>query len=124
LLKADAATRKQLDDINALIDQLQNQISVTRQKLKVNNYNTAIQNNNILSEKEPLEKTAAQFQEQINKGRILNPINGTVLTKYALTGEMAVAGKPLYKLLIQIHWLKAYMTGDQLSQVKSGTRLK
>ena len=124
MLKADAATRKQLDDINALIDQLQNQISVTRQKLKVNNYNTAIQNNNILSEKEPLEKTAAQFQEQINKGRILNPINGTVLTKYALTGEMAVAGKPLYKLLIQIHWLKAYMTGDQLSQVKSGTRLK
>ena len=121
LFKADAATRKQLDDINALIDQLQKQIYVTRQKLKLNVYNTATQNTGILSEKAPLEKTAAQYQEQINKGRILNPITGMVLSRYALRGEMAVIGKPLYKIAnTDTLTLKAYMTGDHLSQVKIG----
>ncbi|HTI92358.1 MAG TPA: biotin/lipoyl-binding protein, partial [Puia sp.] len=33
LLKADAATQKQLDDINAAIDQLQKQIAVSKQQI-------------------------------------------------------------------------------------------
>ena len=33
-------------------------------------------NNGILSEKAPLEKTVAQFQEQINKGQVINPVSG------------------------------------------------
>jgi HlyD family secretion protein len=125
LVKADAATRKQLDDINAQIDQLQKQIYVTRQQLKVNTYNSTTQNIGILSEKAPLEKTVAQYQEQINKGRILNPISGIVLTRYALRGEMAIIGKPLYKIAnTDTLSLKAYMTGDKLSQVKIGQLVK
>jgi HlyD family secretion protein len=121
LLKADAATRKQLDDINALIDQLEKKIFVTRQQLVVNSFNTQTQNKGILSEKAPLEKTVAQYQEQINKGRILNPISGIVLSKYALKGEMAMTGKPLYKIAnTDTLSLKAYMTGDHLSQIKIG----
>src|SRR5690606_34747274 len=58
LVKADAATQKQLDDINAQIDQLEKQINVTRQQIKFNNSNTATQNRSILSEKAPLEKIA------------------------------------------------------------------
>lgn len=98
LVKADAATRKQLDDINASIDQLKKQIAVTEQQLKLNTYNTNTQNRSILSEKAPMEKAAAQIQEQINKGQIINPIKGTVLTNYALQGELQVIGKPLYKI--------------------------
>jgi HlyD family secretion protein len=121
LVKADAATRKQLDDINAQIDQLQKQIYVTQQQLKVNAYNSTTQNSGIMSEKAPLEKTVAQYQEQINKGRILNPISGIVLTSYALRGEMAITGKPLYKIAnTDTLNLKAYLTGDKLSQVKVG----
>ncbi len=121
LLKADAATRKQLDDINATIDQLEKQIRVTRQQLKVNSFNTQIQNNGVLSEKTALEKSVAQFQEQVDKGRIINPVSGTVLTRYALAGEMTMVGKPLYKIAnTDTLSLKAYMTGDHLSQVRVG----
>lgn len=124
LVKADAATRKQLDDINAGIDQLQKQIAVTEQQLKLNTYNTNTQNRSIMSEKAPMEKAAAQLQEQINKGKVINPINGTVLTNYALQGEMQTVGKPLYKIAnTETLDLKAYVTGVQLSQIKVGQQV-
>lgn len=124
LVKADAATRKQLDDINASIDQLQKQIAVTEQQLKLNTYNTNTQNRSILSEKAPMEKAAAQLQEQINKGQIINPINGVVLTNYALQGEMQTIGKPLYKIAnTDTLDLRAYITGTQLPQIKTGQQV-
>lgn len=124
LVKSDAATRKQLDDINASIDQLKKQIAVTEQQIKLNTYNTNTQNRSILSEKAPMEKAAAQLQEQINKGQIINPIAGTVLTNYALKGEMQVLGKPLYKIAnTEMLDLKAYITGNQLPQIKLGQQL-
>lgn len=125
LVKADAATRKQLDDIDAAIVQLKKQIAVTRQQLSVNTSNNSTQNRSILSEKAPLEKTAAQFQEQINKGTVINPIQGTVLVNYALKGEMQTIGKPLYKIAdISTLDLRAYITGTQLPQVKLGQKVK
>lgn len=125
LVKADAATRKQLDDIDAGIDQLRKQIVATRQQLSVNNSNYDTQNRSILSEAAPLEKTVAQFQEQINKGQIINPINGTVLVNYALQGEMQVVGKPLYKIAnTDTLDLRAYITGTQLSQIKLNQQVK
>ncbi|WP_293908302.1 HlyD family secretion protein [Sphingobacterium sp. UBA5670] len=124
LVKADAATRKQLDDINSSIDQLRKQIAVTEQQIKLNTYNTNTQNRSILSEKAPMEKAAAQLQEQINKGQIINPISGTVLTNYALQGEMQVVGKPLYKIAnTDILDLRAYITGTQLPQIKVGQQV-
>lgn len=125
LVKADAATRKQLDDINAAVDQLQKQIAVTQQQLKLNSYNTNTQNRSILSESAPLEKSAAQIQEQINKGQIINPIEGTVLVTYALKGEWQVIGKPLYKIAnTDTLYLRAYITGNQLPQVKLNQAVK
>jgi HlyD family secretion protein len=124
LVKADAATQKQLDDLTAQVTQLEKQISVTRQQLKVNTTNTNTINSGILSEKAPLEKTVAQFQEQINKGQVINPIQGVVLSKYAMAGEMAMIGKPLYKISnMDTLTLKAYVTGDQLPLIKTGQRV-
>lgn len=119
LVKADAATQKQLDDINASIDQLRKQIAVTQQQIKLNTYNTNTQNRGILSEKTPMEKAAAQLQEQINRGQIINPTTGAVLVNYALQGEMQTIGKPLYKIAnIDTLDLRAYITGTQLPQIK------
>ena len=124
LVKADAATQKQLDDINASIDQMKKQIAVTRQQLKLTVSNTNTQNRSILSEKAPLEKAVAQFQEQINKGQVINPISGMVLVNYALQGEMQVVGKPLYKIAnTDTLNLRAYVTGTQLSQIKIGQQV-
>jgi HlyD family secretion protein len=125
LLKADAATQKQLDDINAAIDQLQRQIAVSQQQIALDNSNIATQNRTIFSEKDPLEKSVDQIQDQINKGQVMNPLSGTVLTKYALEGEMTVTGKALYKIAnLDTLTLRAYVTGAQLTAVKLGQPVK
>src|SRR5215469_14161754 len=119
LLKADAATQKQLDDINSSIDQLQKQIDVSKQQIALDASNIATQNRTIYSEQAPLEKSAAQYQDLIDKGQIVNPIKGTVLTRYALQGEMTTTGKALYKIAnLDTLTLRAYVTGSQLTQVK------
>ncbi|MDQ6479323.1 HlyD family efflux transporter periplasmic adaptor subunit [Dyadobacter sp. LHD-138] len=124
LVKADAATQKQLDDMDAAIDQMQKQIGVTRQQIKLYNYNAATQNRGILSEQSPLSVAAKQYQEQINRGQIINPLTGLVLTRYALKGEMTATGKPLYKIAnMDTLTLKAYITGDKLAQIKTGQKV-
>lgn len=125
LVKADAATQKQLDDMNAQIDQLLKQIAVTQEQINLYSSNTATRNRGILSERGPLEKAALQFQEQIDRGRIVNPVEGVVLTNYVLKGEMAVVGKPLYKIAdIDTLTLKAYVTGIQLPEIKIGQQVQ
>jgi HlyD family secretion protein len=119
LVKADAATGKQLDDINAQIDVVRKQMGVTQQQIKVQQTNTSAQNRGILSEAKPLEKQAAQLDEQLSKSKIINPINGIVITKYAEQGEITAPGKALYKIAdMSVMTLRAYVTGTQLSQIK------
>lgn len=125
LVKADAATPKQLDDMNAAIDQLNKQILVTRQQLTVSETNVANQNRGIMSEKDPLEKSLARYDNEISKGVVINPVKGTVLARYALQGEMALIGKALYKIAdTDTLLLKAYITGTQLPQIKLGQQVK
>jgi len=125
LVKADAATGKQLDDMNAQIDVLRKQMGVTQQQIAVQKTNTATQNRGILSEAKPLQKRAAQLQEQLSKSNIVNPINGIVLTKYAEQGEVTSPGKALYKIAdLSTLTLRAYVTGSQLSQIKLNQPVK
>jgi len=119
LIKADAATTKQLDDINTEIDVLQKQIAVNQQQIKVQETTTGTQNSSILSEYDPLKKSVAEINDQLKRAYISNPINGTVLTKYAMAGEITSAGKALYKIAdLSVITLRAYITNDQLVQVK------
>jgi HlyD family secretion protein len=125
LVKADAATGKQLDDINSQIDVLHKQMQVTRQQIDVQRNNAGTQNRSILSETGPLQKQAAQVQQQISKTKIVNPIDGTVITKYAQQGEITAPGKALYKIAdLSYLNLRAYVTGAQLSQIKLGQEVK
>ncbi|HRN46800.1 MAG TPA: HlyD family efflux transporter periplasmic adaptor subunit [Niabella sp.] len=125
LVNADAAPQKQLDDLNQQIVQAQKQIEVTKQQINSYSETAANQNRAILSEKNPLEKSTALIQYQIHKGQIINPVAGTILTKYAMVGEMATIGRPLYKIAnIDTLTLKAYITGDQLPQIKLGQSVK
>ena len=121
LLKQDAATGKQLDDINAQIDVTNKQIAVTRQQILVNRSNVSTQNRGILSESGPLKKRSAQIEDQLQRSKIINPIAGNVLAKYAQAGEVVSTGKALYKIadLSYVH-LRAYVTGDLLPQIKLG----
>lgn len=121
LVAGGAATQKQLDDLTAVVDQLRKQLAVTENQLKVSLTNISSQNRNVMSQEIPLQKNAETVQAQISQGEIINPITGTVLVNYALKGEMQTFGKPLYKIAnTDTLTLKAYITGDQLPQIKLG----
>ncbi len=125
LLKQDAATGKQVDDINAQVDVAKKQIAVTQQQINVQRSNIATQNRSVLSEAKPLEKKVAQLNDQIQKANIVNPISGTVITKYAEEGELTSAGKALYQIAdLSEMTLRAYISGEQLAQVKLNQPVK
>ena len=112
LLKADAATQKQLDDVNTQIDVIKKQIEALQSSL-------GITSGSIDKESVPLQIQIDQLNDQLNKCRIVNPVNGTVLVKYAEANEVAAPGKPLYKIAdLSTVLLRAYVTGDQLSKIK------
>ncbi len=124
LVKADAATSKQLDDINAQVDVIRKQITVTQQQINVQKNNVQTQNRSILSEGAPLEKRVAQLNDQLKRATIVNPVAGTVLTKYAEAGEITSPGKALYKIAdLSTLTLRAY-TGTQISEVKLNQQVK
>lgn len=124
LLKEDAATGKQLDDINAEIDVLRKQMAVTRQQINVQQNTVSTQNRSILSEEQPLSKRAEQLKDQINRTKIKNPQAGTVITKYAEAGEITSPGKALYKIAdMSVLTLRAYISGSQLSVIKTGQQV-
>ncbi len=125
LVKQDAATGKQLDDINAQIDVVKKQMDVTRQQINVQQNNVNTQNRSILSQQQPLTKKKAEVQEMLDKTNVRNPIEGTVIEKYAEAGEVTTMGKALYKIanLSSLN-LRAYITGTQLPQVKLGQTVR
>jgi HlyD family secretion protein len=125
LLKMDAATGKQLDDINAQIDVVKKQMTVTQQQINVQKNAVGTQNRGILSQQKPMEKKAAQVADMLDKTQIKNPISGTVITKYAEAGEITTMGKPMYKIAdVSTLNLRAYVTGVQLPKIKLGQTVK
>ncbi len=125
LLKSDAATRKQLDDLLFQIESVQKQINVTKQQIKVQESAVSTQNRAVLSEEDPMQKRIDQVQDFINKSTVTNPINGVVLTTYVEQGEIIGVGKPLYKIAdLSTMTLRVYVTGDQLANIKIGQMVK
>ena len=125
LIKADAATQKQLDDLNTQIAVYQKQIAVNQQQIKVQESSTGTQNSTILSEYKPLKKSVAQIEDQLKRTKIKNPIDGTVLTKYAMAGEYTTPGKALYSIgNLSVITLRVYVTGTQFAHIKLNEAVK
>ncbi len=118
LVKSNAATTKQLDDINASLDLLNKQYTASKSNL-------TIARQGLQSETYPLQIQIEQIQDQINKSIIKNPVEGTVLTRYARQNEITANGKALYKIAdLSKMTLRAYINGDQLGQIKLGQKVK
>ena len=118
MLKDGAATKKQKDDIEAQIKILESQLDATLSTL---DKNTSTINNNSAA----LEAQIAALDDRISKCRIISPIGGTVLVKYAEAGELATVGKPLMKIAdLDNIYLRAYFTSDQLANIKLGDEVK
>lgn len=118
MLKDGAATKKQKDDIEAQIKILESQLDATLSTL---DKNTSTINNNSAA----LEAQIAALDDRISKCRVISPIGGTVLVKYAEAGELASVGKPLMKIAdLDNIYLRAYFTSDQLAKVNLGDKVK
>lgn len=118
MLKDGAATKKQKDDIEAQIKILEGQLEATLSTL---DKNTSTINNNSAA----LEAQIAALDDRISKCRIISPVGGTVLVKYAEAGELASVGKPLMKIAdLDNIYLRAYFTSDQLAKVNLGDEVK
>nr|NQU90196.1 HlyD family efflux transporter periplasmic adaptor subunit [Bacteroidota bacterium] len=109
-----AATQKQVDDISGQVDVIDKQI----ESVKTQRYAVA-------SEIKTVEKQIDQVGEAVSKSVIINPVDGIVLTKYVNEFEIAMAGKPLYKIAnLKEMKLKVYISGDQLPNVKIGQEVE
>jgi HlyD family secretion protein len=118
LVKADAATQKQLDDQTSQVDQIQKQIDAQISTLDISTQS-------INKETVPIQALIKQVTDQINKCYLVNPVNGTVLAKYARLDEVAIPGKPLYKIAdLSSLLLRAYVTDDQFTKIKLGQKVK
>ncbi len=114
LAAGNAATQKQVDDARSAVSVLQRQLSAQKTSL-------SDASQSIGKESNPLQVQMSMLKDQLQKTRVVNPINGTVLVKYVEQNEMAAMGRPLYKIadLSEII-LRAYITNSQLANLKLG----
>ena len=116
LLKAQAATQKQLDDIMSAIAVLESQLIALQSTLQ----NSA---SSIDAQSSAIEIQIAQIDDKLSKCVIASPISGVVLAKYAEAGELAIVGKPLFKVAdTKRLFLRAYLTLPQLKDVRLGQK--
>lgn len=118
LVKADAATKKQLDDAES-------QISIIKKKIEAQQTSLGNSSSSLNEEALSLEAQIEQINDLIKKSEIINEVDGSVLVKYAEANEVASNGKALYKIAdLQNIILKVYVTGDQFVKIKTGQKVK
>ena len=108
LIPDGAATQKQLDDLNGAMALLHKQVEATLS-----------QKSSVIAEMNALEVQVRQVSDNIQKCYIKNPLNGIILSKLALQGEIVTFGKPVYTVadLSKLN-LKVFISGAQLPEVK------
>ncbi|MCD7710782.1 MAG: HlyD family efflux transporter periplasmic adaptor subunit [Porphyromonadaceae bacterium] len=118
LVRSNAANQKQLDDVEALLARLEKELAAQTESLEKNNQGA-------LGELLGLSAQIDQLNDQIVKNGIVSPIDGTILSKYAEMGELATQGRPLFKVADIVHlFLRAYVTADQLTEIKIGQTVR
>lgn len=114
LLADGAATTKQLDDINAAIQVLQDRIAA--QQSTLTNTSASINESGA-----SIQSQIDQINDRIADCYISTPISGTVLTKYCEPGEYVIPGRPMLKMAdLNKMYLRAYFTSAQLAYIKLG----
>ncbi len=114
LLKENAASQKQLDDINGMLEVLERQV------------NSSLSQNSVTKQElGNVDVQIKQINDQIEKCIIKNPIKGTVIMKLAEPSEIVNFGKPLYKIAnLDEMELRVYVSGAQLPEIKIDNKVK
>lgn len=112
MLKDDAATQKQYDDLTG-------QVAVLQRQITANN----TQKTSVTAELSVNGSRKASVNEQIRRCTITSPLKGTVIEKYSEAGEITAAGKPLVKIAdLSVIKLKVFVSGAQLGKIKTGQK--
>ena len=108
MVKDQAATQKQLDDITGQISVIEKQIESTKtQFISINR------------ELEVLDIQRETTIDLLGRSLIQSPVSGTVLETYSEQGELATPGKALFKIAsLDELTLKVYVSGAQLPHIK------
>jgi len=110
MLKDDAATRKQYDDLTG-------QVAVLKKQIAANN----TQKISTASELAVYESKKATLNEQGTRSCVKSPLKGSIIEKYAEAGEVTAPGKPLMKIAdLSVIKLKVYISGALLGKIKTG----
>lgn len=110
MLKDDAATLKQLDDLTG-------QVAVFQKQIVANN----TQKTSVSAELSIYDSKKATLNEQLKRSSVKSPLSGTLIEKYSETGEITAAGKPLAKIAdLSLMKLKVYVSGVQIGKIKIG----
>lgn len=117
LLRVGAANRKQWEDAESLLEVLRKQLAAQNSTLQNSDRSLTWQSSSVGIQ-------VAQIEDQLKKCHIVSPLTGTVLAKYAEAGELAAPGTPLFKVAdMEQIYLRAYITSEQLSEVKLGQKV-
>lgn len=113
LIESDAATTKQLDDLQGALQVLQ-----SRKAALASSYTQ------INAQVESIRARLLQVNDMLDKCVVTNPISGVVLTKLSQERELVGVGKPLYKLAdMSVMDLRAYISETQLADVQLGQQV-
>jgi HlyD family secretion protein len=109
----NAATKRQVDEINGKVNVLNEQIkSIKTQEAPISN------------EQKSIDVQIEKANDQIKKCKIINPFQGTVLAKYSEANEITNFGKPLYKIAdISEMNLRIFISEKQLNQIVVGQKV-
>ena len=118
MLKDGAATRKQLDDVQAQLRIAEGQKEALLSTLTSN---TSTINSNAAA----LGAQIDLLSDNIKKCQITSPINGTIISKYSQKGEFTAVARPLFKVAdLENMYVRAYFTSEQLSSISLGQEVK
>jgi len=110
LFNDQAATEKQVDNIDGQVRVLKKQIAATRSQLL-----------SIEQERKAAMRQTDLLQDKLDKCHIQNPVTGTVLNTFYEPAELVAPGRPLYKIApLDNLIMKCYISELQLSEVKLG----
>ncbi|MCA1744408.1 MAG: HlyD family efflux transporter periplasmic adaptor subunit [Bacteroidales bacterium] len=123
--------QKELDRVRAMLadeavtqqrfDQAEGEFIIAQRQLS----QIQAQKEQVRAEKQVLAAQINALNEQVNRCRVVAPVGGTVLQKYAEAGEMTGAGQPLFKVAdMEYMLLRAYIAGSQLDDVVIGQQVE
>ena len=114
LLRSAAATAQQGDRAEREAKVVKEQLAGAR-----------VARTTLIQELAALDAEVEQIDDRLARSRVVSPLEGTVLTRYAEPGEFVQAGQPLFKLAsLDSLTFRAYVSGAQLANLRLGQPVK